>query len=49
MIKDKDVLFIIGTTGSGKSTNILRFLGYELKSAKFKELPTLIPIKELSK
>ncbi len=27
-IKDKDVILLIGGTGSGKSTNILKFLGY---------------------
>jgi ABC-type lipoprotein export system ATPase subunit len=47
MIKDKDVLFIIGNTGSGKSTNILRFLGYELQPGKIGNLSTLIPTKKL--
>lgn len=31
LIKDKDVIFVIGNTGSGKSTNILKFLGYTLE------------------
>jgi ABC-type lipoprotein export system ATPase subunit len=44
LIKNKDVIFVLGTTGSGKSTNILKFLGYTLKKATFKGLPTLIPI-----
>lgn len=47
MIKGKDVIFILGTTGSGKSTNILKFLGYTLKPVKFKELPTLVPVEKL--
>lgn len=45
-IENKDVLFILGTTGSGKSTNILKFLGYTLKEVIFKGLPTLIPTQE---
>jgi hypothetical protein len=48
-IENKDVLFILGTTGSGKSTNILKFLGYTLKEAIFKRLPTLIPKEKLPK
>lgn len=43
-IKGKDVLFIIGTTGSGKSTNILKFLGYNLKKDTYNGLPTLVPV-----
>jgi hypothetical protein len=38
---------MIGNTGSGKSTNILRFLGYELKLGKVNNLATLSPTKEL--
>jgi ABC-type lipoprotein export system ATPase subunit len=45
MIKNKDVLFIIGNTGCGKSTTILRFLGYSLKKGKFGKLTTLLPTK----
>jgi HrpA-like RNA helicase len=44
LIENKDVIFILGTTGSGKSTNILKFLGYTLKAATFKGLPTLVPV-----
>ena len=40
---------MIGNTGSGKSTNILRFLGYELKLGKVNNLTTLLPTKELHK
>ena len=40
---------MIGNTGSGKSTNILRFLGYELKMGKINNLATLLPTKELHK
>jgi predicted GTPase len=47
LIKDKDVLLMIGNTGSGKSTNILKFLGYNLKPGKFGKLTTLIPTTEL--
>jgi ABC-type lipoprotein export system ATPase subunit len=47
MIEKKDVIFMLGTTGSGKSTNILRFLGYNLRPAIFKTLPTLIPVERL--
>jgi GTPase SAR1 family protein len=47
LIKDKDVLLMIGNTGSGKSTNILKFLGYDLKPGKFGKLTTLIPTTNL--
>ncbi len=43
-IEDKDVLFVIGTTGSGKSTNILKFLGYTLRKSTYKGLSTLAPV-----
>jgi HrpA-like RNA helicase len=43
-IEDKDVLFVIGTTGSGKSTNILKFLGYNLRKSTYKGLSTLTPV-----
>jgi HrpA-like RNA helicase len=36
LIENKDVIFVIGDTGSGKTTNIHRFLGYNLKPVKFK-------------
>lgn len=42
MIKGKDVLLMIGNTGSGKSTNILKFLGYDLVLGKFGKLSTLV-------
>ena len=32
-----DIIFVVGNTGSGKSTNILRFLGYKLKQTKTKK------------
>jgi len=39
---------LIGATGAGKSTSILRFLGYDLKKVIFNgKLPTFVPIKEL--
>lgn len=43
-IKGKDVILIVGTTGSGKTTNILKFLGYNLKKSSIKGLSTLVPI-----
>ncbi len=46
-MKDKDIIFFIGTTGSGKSTNILKFLGYTLKQGKIKGLNTLVPVEKL--
>jgi HrpA-like RNA helicase len=42
MIKGKDVLLMIGNTGSGKSTNILKFLGYDLVPGNFGKLSTLV-------
>jgi ABC-type lipoprotein export system ATPase subunit len=47
MIKDKDVLLIIGNTGSGKSTNILKFLGYDLQPGKIGNISSLVPTKKL--
>jgi hypothetical protein len=38
---------MIGNTGSGKSTNILKLLGYDLKTGKFGKLTTLVPKTEL--
>jgi hypothetical protein len=38
---------MIGINGSGKTTNILRFLGYNLKLGKVNNLATLLPTKEL--
>jgi hypothetical protein len=35
---------MIGITGSGKSTNILKFLGYTLRMGKYKNLSTLVPV-----
>lgn len=49
LIENKDVIFMIGNTGSGKSTNILKFLGYNLKQGKFGKLTTLVPIGNLQK
>lgn len=46
-IENKDVVFVLGTTGSGKSTNILKFLGYNLVLTTYKGLPTLVPAEEL--
>jgi hypothetical protein len=40
---------MLGGTGSGKSTNILKFLGYNLKEEYYNSLSTLIPEGELSK
>lgn len=42
-INNKNVVFFIGDTGSGKSTMILKFLDYELKVGECKGLSTLIP------
>lgn len=33
-IEGKDAVIFVGNTGSGKSTAILKFLGYELKKGK---------------
>lgn len=44
-IQDKDVILLIGGTGSGKSTSILKFLGYQLKEEYFNSLATLVPTK----
>ena len=41
-IKDKDVILMVGGTGSGKSISILRFLGYQLREESFNSLATLI-------
>jgi Tfp pilus assembly ATPase PilU len=38
---------MIGNTGSGKSTNILKFIGYNLKLGKFRDLTTLVSTGEL--
>jgi predicted GTPase len=48
-IENRDVILIIGNTGSGKSTNVLRFLGYNLQPGKVGNLKTLLPTKELQK
>ncbi len=34
-------MLMIGTTGSGKTTLILRFLGYKLKEVKINDLASL--------
>jgi predicted GTPase len=47
MIKDKDALFIMGNTGCGKSTNILKFLGYSIYPAKIGNFSTLLPTTKL--
>jgi Tfp pilus assembly pilus retraction ATPase PilT len=47
MIKDKDVILMIGNTGSGKSTIILNFFGYTFKNGKHRKLDTLLPVEEL--
>ena len=49
MIEDKNIIFILGNTGSGKSTNILKFLGYTLAPSKYKGLNTLVPIEKIEK
>lgn len=49
MIQNKDILFVLGNTGSGKSTNILKFLGYILALSKYKGLNTLAPLEKLEK
>lgn len=43
-IKDKDIIFVIGNTGSGKNTNILKLLGYTLELGDYNGLETLIPV-----
>jgi Tfp pilus assembly ATPase PilU len=48
-IKDKDIMLMIGTTGSGKTTCILRFLGYKLKKVKSNDLTTLAPTTKVAK
>ena len=49
LVFNKDVLFFIGNTMSGKSTNILKFLGYNLRVGTFKGLKTLVPTQNLEK
>jgi len=39
---------MIGTTGSGKTTCILKFLGYDLKKVKCGKLLTLVPVKKVA-
>jgi hypothetical protein len=34
----------MGHSGAGKTTTILKFLGYTLKRVYFNGLPTLIPV-----
>jgi type II secretory ATPase GspE/PulE/Tfp pilus assembly ATPase PilB-like protein len=40
---------MIGTTGSGKTTCILKFLGYNLKKVKCNDLVTLVPVEKVVK
>ncbi len=47
-IKDKDIILMIGPTGSGKTTSILRFLGYKLKEATSNGLSTLGPTTKIA-
>ena len=49
MIQGKNIIFILGNTGSGKSTNILKFLGYMLTLSQYKGLNTLISIEKIEK
>jgi ABC-type lipoprotein export system ATPase subunit len=49
MIEEKDIIFILGNTGSGKSTLILKILGYTLIPSKYKGLSTLVPIEKVEK
>lgn len=49
MVINKNIVFFIGNTGSGKSTNILKLLGNKLKKGKYKDLSTLIPAHKLPK
>jgi Tfp pilus assembly ATPase PilU len=38
---------MIGTTGSGKTTCILKFLGYKLQKVECQGLTTLSPIEKI--
>lgn len=46
-IQDKNVIFLIGRSGSGKTTIMLRLLQYQLKVSKIHQLKTLVPISQL--
>jgi hypothetical protein len=37
----------MGNSGTGKSTNLLGFLGYTMRKAKYKGLPTLSPVEKI--
>lgn len=39
----KDIIVLIGTTGAGKTTIILKLLGYNLKEGRVSGIKTLIP------
>lgn len=41
--KKKDIIILIGTTGAGKTTIILKLLGYNLKESRVSGIKTLIP------
>lgn len=45
LIKGKDVIFVIGKTGNGKTTTILRFLGVLFKEKPFKGGRIYVPDK----
>lgn len=47
MIKDKDVIFVIGDTGSGKTTTILKFLGFSYKKVNYKDQEIYVPAEVL--
>jgi flagellar biosynthesis GTPase FlhF len=40
-IQEKDVILMIGSTGSGKTTNTLKLLGYNFVETTHKGLSTL--------
>lgn len=44
MIADKDIIMLMGPTGSGKTTFALKLLGYSLKEASYNLIPTLVPV-----
>ena len=42
-IRNKDIIFVMGTTGAGKTTSILKLLNYNLVQTKMNGLTTYIP------